>query len=72
MIVLNPFPSTGYSLYSMALGLENSLPLSELYIIKDKTDYAEVFLMTLNINLLSEPSLFPVYSPANKIPYTLS
>ena len=49
MIVLNPFPSTGYSLYSMALGLENSLPLSELYIIKDKTDYAEVFLMTLNI-----------------------
>lgn len=43
MIVLNPFPSTGYSLYSMALGLENSLPLSELYLIKDKTDYAEVF-----------------------------
>ena len=63
MIVLNPFPSTGYSLYSMALGLENSLPLSELYLINDKTAYAEIFfLMTLNINLPSEPSLFPVYS----------
>ncbi len=56
MIVLNPFPSTGYSLYSMALGLENSLPLSELYIIKDKTDYAEVFLMTLNIRLFNYSS----------------
>ena len=43
MIVLNPFPSTGYSLYSMALGLENSPPLSELYLINDKTAYAEVF-----------------------------
>ena len=56
MIVLNHFPSTGYSLYSMALGLENSLPLSELYIIKDKTDYAEVFLMTLNIRLFNYSS----------------
>ena len=56
MIVLNPFPSTGYSLYSMALGLENSLPLSELYIIKDKTDYAEVFFMTLNIRLFNYSS----------------
>lgn len=43
MIVLNPFPLTEYSLYSMALGLENSLPLSELYLINDKTAYAEIF-----------------------------
>ena len=63
MIVLNPFPLTEYSLYSMALGLENSLPLSELYLINDKTAYAEIFfLMTLNINLLSEPSQSPMYS----------